>query len=443
MMVFNHMYPDKQSLAHICLSGYNWSTITQNSYSWQLLQQGFNSKTQPKLLSIELSEYEISTEIIKNPFFCAIFNDNVNDQRLSIYFRDYFMLTEEKYRQKNCYDLFYAACFKGRLILVKSLYKLYNYTKKDITSNENTAFQLACLTGYIILAQWLHSTFQLISADAWDYNNWVGEQSSQPLSVSPKAKHFGAFTKSCCNGYLIVAQWLYSTFHFTLADMEEDYILFPFLLSCENGHIATAQWLYCTFNISIADIKYSWALQSACGGGHLLIVQWLHSICQFTTDDIIVEHNHAFKNACINGHLELAQWLYSTFQLTGIDRNDINIAFMHACCRGYLLLAQWLHSTFQLTIDDVRYFNKRRFCGPFRSSCENGHLDVAKWLHNIFDLTDDDAQFFNNFALLQACKKNHFHIAIWLCDTFHIRVKEPDPIRFTLMVSNFIVVPDN
>ena len=439
MMVFNHLYPDKQSLAHICLSGYNWSTIAQNSYSWQLLQQGFNSRKQPKLLLPELSEYEISTEIMKKPLFCVIFNDDVNDQRLSIFFRDYFMLTEERYRQKFCYEWLYAACFKGRLILVKSLYKLYNYTKKDINSNENTAFQLACLTGHLILARWLHSTFQLTSYDAWDNNNWVGEQSSQPLNVSPKAKHFGAFTKSCSNGYLTVAQWLYSTFHFTLADMEEDYIL-PFMLSCDNGHIATAQWLYSTFNISVADIKDSWTLQSACGGGHLFVVQWLHSICHFTTDDIMVGHNDAFKGACINGNLELAQWLYSTFQLTSIGRNSINIAFMHVCCRGYLLLAQWLHSTFKLNIDDVQSFDNRRICGPFRGSCEYGHLDVAKWLHNIFDLTDDDAQFHNNFALLQACKKGYLHVAIWLCDTFHIKVKEPDPTRFGLMVEDIIII---
>ena len=44
MMVFNHLYPDKQSLAHICLTCYNWKTITQNSYSWQLLQRGFNAR---------------------------------------------------------------------------------------------------------------------------------------------------------------------------------------------------------------------------------------------------------------------------------------------------------------------------------------------------------------------------------------------------------------
>ncbi len=134
MMIFNHLYPDKQSLAYICLTCHNLSTIAQNSYSWQLLQQGFNTREYGEeffmnhnLYAEELNDWELLQQELNNrenteeftfhskprafepvsinPLFCVIFNKNVDNQRLFIYFREYFMLVDEKYRQRNCYFL--------------------------------------------------------------------------------------------------------------------------------------------------------------------------------------------------------------------------------------------------------------------------------------------------------------------------------------------------
>ena len=127
-----------------------------------------------------------------------------------------------------------------------------------------------------------------------------------------------------------------------------------FSLSCANGHLILAQWLielgessgYTKIDIH-ADNDF--AFRYSCCYGHLEIAQWLIELGEssgYTKIDIHTDYNFAFKSSCYNGHLKLAQWLVQLGESSGYTKIDIHVN------------NDW----------------------PFRSSCSNGHLNLAQWL---------------------------------------------------------------
>ena len=55
----------------------------------------------------------------------------------------------------------------------------------------------------------------------------------------------------------------------------------------------------------------------ACGGGHLKVLQWLHSTFSLTEEDARSRDNDVLQWACENGHLEVevCRWLHSVFNV--------------------------------------------------------------------------------------------------------------------------------
>jgi hypothetical protein len=130
-----------------------------------------------------------------------------------------------------------------------------------------------------------------------------------------------AFKHSFINGYLSVAQWLYSLGNIDIHLYNE--ITYKFRFSCENGHLEIAQWLYSLGSINI-NSENGYAFRFSCKNGHLKVAQWLYSLgCV----DIHLYNEEAFRWSCKNGHLEVAQWLstlYPNYYLETDNNKIIN-----------------------------------------------------------------------------------------------------------------------
>jgi len=133
--------------------------------------------------------------------------------------------------------------------------KVY-YEQHQQRINSDTAFRWSCENGRLDVARIVYSSG----------------------NVNISQEHRSAFQISCVYGHLIFAQWLHSlnlkkTGFDILAHIEDD-----FRESCKNGHLDVAQWLYCLKYINIRandDLIF----KESCWSGHLHIAQWLTSIC--------------------------------------------------------------------------------------------------------------------------------------------------------------------
>jgi hypothetical protein len=87
---------------------------------------------------------------------------------------------------------------------------------------------------------------------------------------------YQTFCRSCENGLLAKAQFLYGTGEIDLDDRELSVL---FRKCCRNGHLETAQWLYSLGNIDVRASNDQ-AICLAYDRGHLDIVKWLCSVCE-------------------------------------------------------------------------------------------------------------------------------------------------------------------
>jgi hypothetical protein len=138
-----------------------------------------------------------------------------------------------------------------------------------------------------------------------------------------------AFSSSCAEGHIDVAQWLARhTFDLRLsfkavkAGATE---LEALRASCTNGHLAVAKWLTSAFRVTDADARSlkNAALRGSCANGHLAVAKWLVRTFGLTDDDIHTNGNEALRVSCKNGHLAVAQWLTRTSRLSGEEIRSI------------------------------------------------------------------------------------------------------------------------
>ena len=106
-----------------------------------------------------------------------------------------------------------------------------------------------------------------------------------------------------------------------------------FVWNCQNGYLTVAQWLYSLSDVNIHVID-EYAFRRSCSNGHLTVAKWLYSLGEEIdqTDsyelaskkqcrvNIHTNEEYAFRWSCANGHLTVAKWLYSLGE--GMDRTD-------------------------------------------------------------------------------------------------------------------------
>ena len=151
-------------------------------------------------------------------------------------------------------------CKNGALIDLIKIHDLFEWSIKDVRSNNNEAFLRACAYD-LDVAKWLFTEFQLTVGDARSREN------------------------------------------------------FAFRYACQYGHLNVAKWLYTTFQLTVVDARSddNYAFRYACRYGRLDVAQWLCTTFQLTVDDVRSSKRYLYRLALLSGHQDVCDWLITTF----------------------------------------------------------------------------------------------------------------------------------
>lgn len=207
-----------------------------------------------------------------------------------------------------------------------------------------------------------------------------------------------------------------------------------FFGACESGQLQTAKCLYLKKHLLLRE-SLTDAFQYACRGGQLEIAEWLiyaaastGATVSTTMDvsrngrsrcmplNVSANHDYAFRSACGNGHMHVVQWLMKHFHSKINMCAENNEAFELACENGHLDIAKLLY---QHHPEDIQTCITRTDAYMFREACKNGHASVVQWLLATFPSLID-VSFANHYALRKAAENAHdevMHLLLGLTDT--------------------------
>jgi len=170
-------------------------------------------------------------------------------------------------------------------------------------------------------------------------------------------------------------------------ELVRDDFLGRFRLACLYGYLETAKSLQGVFRFGNDEVD-NFALDAACAGGHMEVVEWVHDTFYPNTlrgrRDIVIS---ALVNACEQGHLEIVKWLHRKYHLSVMDIRDRDpeapvivddgkAAVRYACCKGRIDIMQWLHETLHLEDEDVRKVATM--------ACMSKQPEMMEWLRTNF-----------------------------------------------------------
>ena len=304
-------------------------------------------------------------------------------------------------------DLFNTFLQFGRLEPLRYIHAINK--DFDIHQDNDHAFKVACENGFLGIAQWL---FSLGNINLHDENEYV-------------------FKWACKMGHLEMAKWLYQISINTQSPInihaDNEY---AFRWSCKLGLINIPKWLLSLDKIDIhAEDEYSF--KWSCWLGNIEVAKWLYEYSLSIQSPIRVHtsNDFAFRWAARNGHLEVLKWLYSLGD-TAIHAEN-HYAFRWLCRNGYLKTAQWLYA---LGNTDIHAENEY----ALRFSCENGHFDVVKWLYQV-SITDKSPLNFHaedDYSVRSACANGHKDIVAFLCQKAKVNFQAENNEGFRLACEN-------
>jgi hypothetical protein len=149
--------------------------------------------------------------------------------------------------------------------------------------------------------------------------------------------------------------------------------------------------------------------------------------CKEKTDDIFfqlvskyskyIEHNSVFESACGGGHMSIAEWI-----LNDAIRLKIPIVlfkpFVIACCKGRIPMVKWflkLSETHEQKYGTIDIHQENEMI--FRFVCQNGKFDMAKYLIEVGETTSHGRIDIHAGDFLMECLSNgHHDIAEWLLE---------------------------
>lgn len=116
-------------------------------------------------------------------------------------------------------------------------------------------------------------------------------------------RHFNA---ACNRGNLEIAKYIYGKAEYGGVDHneEEDYL---FWNACRNGYLPMAQWIYSLGGVNI-HVDDDCVFRDSCNNGHLHVAQWLYTLGEI---DIYAKKDFAFIQACKGNHINVINWLVS------------------------------------------------------------------------------------------------------------------------------------
>ncbi|KAF0696198.1 Aste57867_13030 [Aphanomyces stellatus] len=290
----------------------------------------------------------------------------------------------------------------------------------DPLTTPTHAMDVAAANGHLGVLQWLHTHRPFgCTTDAMDHAakhghlailQWLDLHRSEGCTMQ-------ALAMAAHEGHFETVQWL-------CANRRESMNPVVVVAAAGNGHLAILQYLVegkcipCG-NEALVDaaknghlnvVKYllhqeqsslgtnpstmtpprrnaaSRAMHIAAAGGHLEVVQFLHS-------KLVPCTTVAMDDAASRGHLNVVQWLH-------VHRNEgcTTNAMDGAAANGHLALVQWLH------------FHRPEGCtvGAMNGAATHGHLSVLKFLHT------HRSEGFSHRAFDSAIAHGHTSVVRWL-----------------------------
>lgn len=153
---------------------------------------------------------------------------------------------------KSLTSTFLEQCAVGDLSLLQWIY--YHTYRKSLWRKPRPirlhakcgmAFRIACVHGYLEIAQWLYSRDT-------EFNIMQG------------------FIGACLEGRIKIMEWL-----ITLPEYKETQCIHDlFFILCVVGRLASVQWLYHKINLPDEEIRM--AIRGACTYKQLLVVEWFY-----------------------------------------------------------------------------------------------------------------------------------------------------------------------
>ncbi len=416
MMVFDHLVTDKKILGTICLTSYNWMTITQNSYSWTLWVKSLLGRKNSKKWSKKFSRFSHeswSTTYFKNPVFNVQFapEDQVPNRVKNLLFKKFVFIFENKdaqNKQIKSSEWFQILCCAGNLPSLRLLHNCFPITVEAANYKKKYAFRKACAIGYLAVVKWVYSIFYTTYKN--DTQTCTNEQFLLDI-------HYDYFNENC--------------FH-TCNNCEFREAVFD---ACSHNHLEVAKWLYPRANPTahhpVDGIVLTSTFVEVCEKDYLSVAQWMHTAFKLTIDNIATDKDCAFTSTCIDGNLRFAQWLHTTFNITlKTIRAKDNIALGNACVKGNFFMIRWLCYAFDFITDDLCDYRNSAFNAMFI----NGNLEIIRWLHSKYSFTDNHVKSNGYYVIYLACKHDDPAVFEWIFSTFNITttdVKNAEKSIFT------------
>ncbi len=209
-------------------------------------------------------------------------------------------------------------------------------------------------------------------------------------------------------GHQAIAVWLLN--HGASLNETNDVGANPIIKACAGGHIGIIDWLHTEKQLSL-DVRSTNGtspILEAAYFGHKHVVEHLHNTYQVSFDE--KDHNgHTIGlNAARNGQIELIQWLlpfHASF-LTETDSRTGKTAFLHAVRWGYLKTAKWLFEQ-----GASIHAKDENGDGALSLAVIYGHLDILQWLveEKQIPLTKNE----EGILIHLAVRNGHINIVKW------------------------------
>lgn len=193
-----------------------------------------------------------------------------------------------------------GGCETGNLKWIQEQVAAGNLTEQILFADSYAALRMACTYGQLDVAKLLFMWYK----------------SMRQGRYVPRSCFYRALCSACCNGNLLIAQWLQKSAELTPEEIcaIDEPLMFAV---CSTGHLPVARWIH---EIAPNIVRHSNAallLQRACGSGGIIggveFVEWLVDTFKMTPEDVSTNEDAALHIAQDYQHEAIVKWLKDKF----------------------------------------------------------------------------------------------------------------------------------